>query len=174
MRTIAMALLVALASTGALAGQGHGAQQPKDPAFQRVAALAGDWSGTAYEGSGTDKVTPAAATYRLTSGGSAVVETLFPGTPHEMVTVYHMDGPDLLLTHYCAAGNQPTLKAAPMTGGATIRFDFVRGSNMKSTDMHMHSAVHTFADADHLRSEWTSWNEGKPAGTVRFEFTRKK
>ena len=24
-----------------------------------------------------------------------------------MMTVYHQDGPDLFLTHYCAAGNQP-------------------------------------------------------------------
>ena len=27
--------------------------------------------------------------------------------------VYHMDGPDLVMTHYCAAGNQPTMKFKP-------------------------------------------------------------
>ena len=46
---------------------------------------------------------------RTTGGGSAVTETLFPGTAHEMMSVYHMDGDDLVLTHYCAGGNQPRM-----------------------------------------------------------------
>ena len=44
--------------------------------------------------------------YSVIAAGSAVHEHMFPGGPHEMVTVYHLDGPDLLLTHYCAAGNK--------------------------------------------------------------------
>ena len=48
--------------------------------------------------------------YKLTGAGSALVETQFPGTGHEMVSVYHLDGDDLRMTHYCAAGNQPRVK----------------------------------------------------------------
>jgi len=42
-------------------------------------------------------------------------------TDHEMTNVYHMDGPTLVMTHYCAAGNQPRLRAASGTSG-TIDF----------------------------------------------------
>ena len=51
------------------------------------------------------------ARYAVTAAGSAVVETVFPGTEHEMVTVYHADGSDLVLTHYCMEGNQPRMRA---------------------------------------------------------------
>jgi len=43
-------------------------------------------------------------------GGTAVLERFtHPGSggPQTMLTVYHLDGDDLLLTHYCVAGNQP-------------------------------------------------------------------
>mgnify|MGYP003352508404 CR=1 FL=1 len=35
----------------------------------------------------------------VTAAGSAVVETIAPGTPHEMVTVYHLDGDKLADTY---------------------------------------------------------------------------
>ena len=50
---------------------------------------------------------------KVTAGGSAVHETLFPGSAHEMVSVYHLDGADLVMTHFCALGNQPRMKADP-------------------------------------------------------------
>ncbi|RPH69825.1 MAG: hypothetical protein EHM78_13755 [Myxococcaceae bacterium] len=37
-----------------------------------------------------------------------------------MTTVYHLDGADLRMTHYCAARNQPRLRA--------VRFDEAQGS----------------------------------------------
>jgi hypothetical protein len=33
-----------------------------------------------------------------------------------MVSAYHLDGEDLLLTHYCIANNQPTLRAQGVCG----------------------------------------------------------
>ena len=45
--------------------------------------------------------------YGVTAAGTAVMEALFPETDHEMLTVYHLEGNDLVLTHYCAMGNQP-------------------------------------------------------------------
>jgi len=38
-------------------------------------------------------------TYKLTGAGSALIETQFPGMGHEMVSVYHLDGPELRMTH---------------------------------------------------------------------------
>jgi len=52
---------------------------------------------------------------RMTGGGSAIMHLLDKDTSHEMVTMFHPDGPTLLATHYCAAHNQPRMQlvAAP-------------------------------------------------------------
>jgi hypothetical protein len=135
--------------------------------------LAGEWVGTA-----TPQLKDAKevhVTYKVTSGGSAVVETLFPGTEHEMVTVIHRDGDDLLLTHYCMLGNQPQMKAPATGDGNKVEFKFVRATNLKSDkDMHMHDVTFTFVDKDTLRTEWTHFKDGKAAGQVVSELKRKK
>jgi len=172
MRTpLALAALLLAASAPALA-----AEQKPSPAkgqLEKLKALAGTWTGKAGE-KDSGKTFDAVVTFKVTGGGSAVVETIGPGTEHEMVTVYHLDGDRLMLTHYCAAGNQPTMRAVKSGAADTIAFDFVRGSNMKPTDTHMHSARLRFAGEDQLVGDWTSWQGGKPASTMRFELARQK
>jgi len=34
------------------------------------------------------------------------------GKPVEMTTLYYLDGDQVKLTHYCMAGNQPTMRGA--------------------------------------------------------------
>ena len=65
------------------------------------------------KGKPTDQVV---SVFKLTGGGSAVQETIFPGAAHEMVSVYHADGKDVVMTHYCALGNQPKMKLDPASG----------------------------------------------------------
>jgi hypothetical protein len=100
--------------------------------FERLKSLRGEWSGSvewtgARTGTGTMQ-----ARYHLTGNGTAVVEDLLG---HDgvvvMTSVYHLDGADLRLTHYCGAGNQPRLKASfadPAAGVA--RFTFVDVTNL--------------------------------------------
>ena len=84
----------------AVAGNGAGAvalqTQNLTPAQQGLAklkALEGDWIDV--EGAfGTKGAL--AVTYRVTSGGHSVVETFPVKTSFEMVTVYHLDGSDLM------------------------------------------------------------------------------
>jgi hypothetical protein len=142
------------------------------PAFEQFKQIAGTWVGKEVEGrAGTD----VRAEYRVTSGGTAVVETLFPGSDHEMVTVIHPDGNDLLLTHYCTLGNQPQMKASGTSESKEFAFKFVRATNLKSADdMHMHDVTYTFVDQDTLRSEWTHYQGGKPTGRVVFLLKRSK
>ncbi len=156
----------------------HGMAAPAAPGspaaaqLERLKALAGTWTGRAgHAGAPAQEAT---VVYRVTGKGSAVVETLFPGQPHEMVTVYHLDRSDLLLTHYCAAGNQPTMRAVARPDPKVLAFEFVRGTNMEAGDLHMHAARMTFVDADHLESEWTSFKDGKPAGTMRLALARQR
>lgn len=165
---LAFAVLAA-APPAALAADMKTAPAPSgaDAAFDRFKALEGTWAGKA-EGE------PTTVTYHSTGAGSAVVETLFPGTPHEMVSVYHEDGDRLVLTHYCAAGNQPTMKTVPNPGTKSLDFEFDHGTNMKPTDEHMHAVRFTFVDADHIESSWTSWKDGKATQTVTFTLARKK
>jgi hypothetical protein len=66
--------------------------------------LPGSWSAPTERG--TIKVS-----YKLISGGSALLEDFVTSNGKETVTVYHPDGLSLLLTHYCAQGNQARLRA---------------------------------------------------------------
>jgi len=50
-----------------------------------------------------------AVDYRITAGGTVLLETWMPGTPAETITTFHLDGQRLVLTHYCGQGNQPRL-----------------------------------------------------------------
>lgn len=59
-------------------------------------------------------------TWQLISGGSALVEHWAAGTPNETETIVHPDHGDLMLTHYCAQGNQPRLRVASVTPEAVV------------------------------------------------------
>jgi len=127
--------------------------------FEKFRGLAGSWKGEMGEGEHRHAMT---VDYRVTGGGSAVEETLFRGTPHEMVTLYHLDGPRMLLTHYCAAGNQPTMVLVPGDDAAKPRFEFLRATNLPDPNAgHMHRASFDFTESGRLRTRWTFFHEGK-------------
>ena len=113
--------------------------------------------------------------YKVTAGGSAVVETEFPGTDHEMVTVITRDGANLVLTHYCMLGNQPRMKADAKGAADKIPFQFVSVGNANADkDMFMHDVTYTFVDKDTLKAEWTHCHDGKVGGAVVIELKRTK
>src|SRR5262249_22552816 len=101
-RMVFPVLILLAGATVPVAGQDKKAAVPeagKNAGFEQFKLLAGEWTGQAVKGPKAGMEVRAA--YKVTAGGSAVVETLFPGTDHEMITVIHRDGDDLLLTHYC-------------------------------------------------------------------------
>ena len=134
-------------------------------------SLEGEWTMPDEKG-----VVTTAAVFKTTSNGSVVREIMFPGTPHEMTNMYHMDGTHMIMTHYCAAGNQPRMRATS-TNGKSIAFGPDSVTNLaKPDDMYMGSMVMTIADADHVSVDWTSLKNGKPDAShnVTFTMTRKK
>lgn len=175
--TKGIATLAALALSGgaALAAWGAtapaAAAKPASAVLDRFKALAGDW--VAAEDGEMAKKGDLVARYAVTAAGSAVVETVFPGSAHEMVTVYHADGPDLVLTHYCMEGNQPRMRAkAP--GGSRFDFAFDGGTNIDPRrDRHMNSAILELLGPDEIRSEWTELAEGKPVLVAKSHLLRK-
>jgi len=94
-------------------------------------------------------------------------------TPHEMITMFHMDGNNLMATHYCAAHNQPRMVL--MTGGDPKRlvFKFKDGTNIQPDAGHMQQVAFIFDGANHHIEEWTYIDKGKE-DTTRFDFRRKQ
>jgi hypothetical protein len=163
---------VLVAAALVAAGEEAPAEKPRHPQLERMKKLAGEWLLVGADGQPTATI---GASYRVTSGGSAVLETLFPGKDSEMVTMYYLDGGELVLTHYCCLANQPRMKADQGSAEGTIAFKFAGGSNIDpARDAHMHEAVQTFVDDDHLKSTWTMWEGGKAAETNTFTLARKR
>jgi hypothetical protein len=134
---------------------------PTNAGLEKMKKLVGTWVVAGKDGKPTDQVL---SVIKLTAGGSAVHETLFPGQPQEMVSVYTADGPDLLMTHYCVLGNQPRMKADPNSSANQICFKFAGGTNLDpKKDKHMHEATLTLVDNDHIELLGVAWDGGGPA-----------
>jgi hypothetical protein len=133
---------------------------PTNPGLEKMKKLAGTWLAADKDGKPTDQVV---SIIKVTAGGSAVHETLFPGQPHEMVSIYTVDGQDLVLTHYCVLGNQPRMKADPKATDNQINFQFAGGTNLDpKKDKHMHAATLTIVDDDHIETAGIGWEGGAP------------
>ncbi len=178
MRTFAVVVVMSgLVLMRPLIGQALSASEmkqahPVSVEFQKIRALAGRWKGTSSGPEGKDQ--PAAIEYRVTSGGSAVVETLFPGTEHEMVTVYHDRHGKLAATHYCMLGNQPELT---LTSAAPNQMDLSLApeSSVKAeTETHMHALTLAWADPNHLTQTWTLFEQGKATSTTTITVAREQ
>jgi hypothetical protein len=159
-------------------------------AFARIKTLAGTWKSEItglHKGAGGKESSEepkqgekhegdAPVIYKVTGAGSALMETQFPGSDHEMVSVYHLDGDELRMTHYCAAGNQPRVKLdkANSTPDQLI-FLFDGGTNLNAQkDMHIHGLKITFHEDGKVTSAWEGYVGGKSAGTTTFALSRQK
>ncbi len=141
--------------------------------FERMKQLVGAWEGTSSEmGKEGGKVR---VEYRLTAGGSALVETLFPGSAEEMVSVYHDQKGKLAMTHYCMLRNQPHMTLAK-ADARTIELVFAKKGNdiNPAKELHMHAVAITFTDNDHIIEKWTTFENGKDAGAATFKLARVK
>ena len=136
------------------------------PEFERLKTLAGHWIGQAKELNGTTN--PATVDYKVTSGGSAVVETLGAGTPHEMTSVYFEEKGKLKMTHYCMLGNRPAL-ALKSASTEKLEFDFDKSSFINpEKEMHMHALNLLTPKPGELIQEWNCFQDGKSNGVTVF------
>ena len=80
-----------------------------------------------------------------------------------MTSVYHLDGADLRMTHFCAAQNQPRLKAqrVDLVHG-NIDFGFVDVTNLRSADAaHVHGLEMRLIDSNHITLTFLFQSAGK-------------
>ncbi len=136
--------------------------------FARIAQLAGRWEGTSR---GHGKTEMVAAEYKLTSGGSAVIETLFHGTDHEMVTVYYDEAGKPSLTHYCALGNRPHMAFKSADDGS-LSFEMGESGGVDPATPHMHALTLETPDPDRLTQIWTFYENGAAKDTTRVDLSR--
>lgn len=124
-------------------------------AFERLKALEGIWDEAEYGRT---------VEYHLTGKGSALIEE-FVGDP-PMTSVYHLDGENLRLTHYCNAGNQPRMIAADY-GERSLNFDFVDVTNLAAPEAyHTRTLDMEFLDEDHVVLRFVGLKDGREIATT--------
>ncbi len=166
---VCLLVLVGVACLGSVtqAGQTANAEQ----AFAKMKSLVGRWEATTADGK------KAVSNFELVSDNSALLERFWvegSGEKENMITVYHLDRGNLMLTHYCSAKNQPRMRAEPFSAETkTLKFTFLDATNLlRPDDGHMYCAVYKFSDADHFTTEWTFRKDQKDAFTEVLHFTR--
>lgn len=138
------------------------------PAFDQLKFLVGHWEGTTQDGK------KGQVSYELISNGSVLMERLSPGNEPDMITMYSLEGDRILVTHYCSAGNQPTMQTAPSpAANGKLEFTFLRLAGAKSPDEgHMVGLTLSMPDKNHLIQSWTFDDHGKTV-TENITLTRK-
>ena len=165
-------ILIAVTLLAGLAGSRQVAAAPGNAeAFGQLKSLAGHWE---EQKAGEHKST---LDIELTAGGTTLLEKfrmVEQGKPVEMITMYYLDGGQIKLTHYCVAGNQPTMRGSYAPETKTLTFDFENATNLKTaSDGHMHHAVYKFIDNDHFQTTWTFQKDQKDAFTEDVIYVRK-
>lgn len=140
--------------------------------FETMKAFIGTWEGKGDIGKGSETVK---VTYELTSAGNALLERLFPGTPHEMMTVYYDFKGKLNMTHYCSLGNRPHMELVNSIPGS---LEFVLSekdpgiSSLK--EMHMHRLKITIDGKESITHNWTLFDNGKKKSVAVIRLVRSK
>ncbi|MCA9278658.1 MAG: hypothetical protein H6815_10755 [Phycisphaeraceae bacterium] len=138
--------------------------------FDQIKALEGDWYMT--DDNGQEHL---AMEFDVIAAGSAVREIMFRDSEAEMTNLYHLDGNKLVITHYCAAGNQPRMVATSTASDGSIPFKFESVSNLVSADgSYMGSLVLHMPDSNTLIEDWgTYMGEKLDSNRHRFDLKRR-
>ena len=136
--------------------------------LEKMKSLEGVWEGEGSDGN------PAHFSYTVVSAGNTVMETIDHTHMAEMmVTMYHLDGDNLMMTHYCSAGNQPRMRLVSSTSNS-LTFKMFDITNLASeNDGHMSGVTITWKDKDHITSDWTYSKDGKEQHHGVFKLSRK-
>jgi len=160
MKTLRIAACIMLFTTAVFA------QSDAQKSFDQLKSLAGSWEGKNSMGQSVQ------VSYRMTAGGSALMSEIV-GHGETMISMINFDGPNrLLLTHYCAVGNQPRMQASASPDGKTITFNFLDATNLDSPQSgHMDHVVIALLGPDHHTEEWNFIDHGKETKEF-FDLTR--
>lgn len=173
LKIAALSMTGLMFSTAALAGGGF----TPDQAFQTMLKLEGTWTGEAQVvpvGQSREDAEISTTTVSFKNiGNSSVMQTFAAGTPSEMISMYHQDGKnELIHTHYCAIGNQPSMTFKSTGEEGVIDFKFTKGTNMDvNADYHAHASVMKIIDENTYESRTENWGGGK---LISYRYTTMK
>ena len=146
-------------------------------AFALIKSLAGSWQGKVVEPESKLSVNMDVS-LRVTSRGNSVVHEMKsaeatdnPVKNDHPVTMMYLDGANLLLTHYCDAGNRPRMVARVSPDAKQIDFDFIDVAG-PTTYGHMQHARFTIIDDAHHIEDWTYATPDGKNVTGHFELQR--
>lgn len=136
--------------------------------FEKLKPLVGEWKGTTPTGR------VFGVSYQLIAKNSVLVETWTMAPGRQTMTVYHLDGNNLLATHYCSAGNQPRLQLKAPAAPDNFVFDFVSSTNLPDPQVsHQHQFDIQLTGPDAFSRSETYLEKGV-ADTERVAYTRLK
>lgn len=163
---LALSLLLSLAACQSTRAVVDADPATREPLLAAMKALEGRWEGEAHEGM------QVVHEFKVSSDGSAVRELMFPGMPHEMTNMYTLDGNSLVMTHYCAAGNQPHMRSDGIDGNR-IAFQFEGVSDLKSEEeVYMGEMTLVIVDDDHIEQHWKAFRGSELDHATKFELQR--
>lgn len=140
----------------------------REELFTAIKSMEGRWQGSSHDGS------IQYTEFKVSSAGSAVRETMMPGEEHEMTNMYSLDGNSVVMTHYCASGNQPRMRASAIREGC---LDFLSAGvqDLKAKDeVYMGAMRLVFVDEDHIEQHWSAFKDGELEHEMVIEMTRVK
>ena len=133
-----------------------------EQAFKQLTSLVGTWKGNFPDGR------EHSVSYRLTAGGTVLVETWTLSAMRESMTMYHLDGGMLMATHYCPQGNQPRLMLVSDVG--QLSFEFHDGTNLQIPNKsHQYSFWLQINDKDHFQRNENYVENGTATQSVTSE-----
>jgi hypothetical protein len=172
-KLLQLLILPVLAGSAAVAAGAHAPEVNAGEAFTLLRSLEGAWTAAPQTNSRSS------VRFELSANGTVLVEHYTnPAIPGggRMMSAYHVDGKELLLTHYCIANNQPTLRAERFDPASReVQFEFVRATNLATPESgHMRRAKYKVIDKDHFVTEWEFFENGARKMTEIEAFTRVK
>lgn len=102
--------------------------------FTQLKSLVGVWE---KEGSTNSNFN---ISFELTANDTTLIETWNNKGKKHSLTLYHLNGANLMATHYCPQGNQPRLHLSKSSTLGNISFEYLDSTNLKNLDdSHQHS-----------------------------------
>lgn len=149
--TLALLIFFALAR----AARAKDAPYLGSPELQKIKRLEGRWVGPDPWKKRENMIVE----YKVISAGHAVVETIFPGTSREAVSVYSDKDGKLTVTHFGLMNKECPLEYRFEKDNELI-FMLAVGSGIKPLEPHMHELAIKMVDDDHVIQRWTPYDEG--------------
>lgn len=118
------------------------AEKTNTELFTQMKSLVGTWVKADAPDSNFSVV------FELTARESVLVETWLRGAQNHSLTLYHLNGTELMATHYCPQGNQPRLQLAKDSKPNHLEFTYLDATNLTSLDdSHQHTLGFDLSDS---------------------------